>query len=266
MYADDWAAWHEAHESRRAAPHGFLAVTGLHWLSPDWQTFDDVPGSWRGGPDGVWVRLPGGEGVAGPDSDSGPGPGPGPGPGLVDLGVVDEDGVDLMIGEVLAEVALRGSMVMLRPRNPRNPARFAYRGTPAFPPDEKWIVIGRFVDEPREVTVGTVIDGLEELNAAPGRVEFELGGMPLSLTVFAGNRPGGLTALFRDATSGVTTYPASRTLQIPPPAADGTVVIDFNRATNLPCAYTEFATCSLAPPENTLPIAVEAGEQMPPVS
>jgi uncharacterized protein (DUF1684 family) len=249
MYADDWAAWHEAHESRRAAPHGFLAVTGLHWLSPDWQTFDDVPGSWRGGPDGVSVRLSAGQGVAEP--------------GLVDLGPVDEDGVDLMIGEVLAEVALRGTMVMLRPRNPRNPARLAYRGTPAFPPDEKWIVEGRFVDEPREVTVGTVIDGLEELNAAPGRVEFELGGMPLSLTVFTGNRPGGLSALFRDATSGVTTYPAGRTLQIAPPAADGTVVVDFNRATNLPCAYTEFATCSLAPPENTLPIAVEAGEQMP---
>jgi uncharacterized protein (DUF1684 family) len=242
MYADDWAAWHEAHESRRAAPHGFLAATGLHWLSPSWETFEDVPGSWRSGLDGVSVRLPS---------------------GVRDLGFVDEDGVDLMIGEVLAEVALRGSMVMLRPRNPNHPARLAYRGTPAFPPDEKWIVTGRFVDEARDVTVGTVIDGLEELNAAPGRVEFEVGGMPLSLTVFTGNRPGGLSALFRDATSGVTTYPAGRTLQIAPPAADGTVVIDFNRATNRPCAYTEFATCSLPPPENRLPIAVEAGEQIP---
>jgi uncharacterized protein len=61
----------------------------------------------------------------------------------------------------------------------------------------------------------------------------------------------------------VTTYAACRTVTIDPPAADGTVVIDFNRATNLPCAYTEFATCPLPPPENVLPIAVEAGEQIP---
>ena len=82
--------------------------------------------------------------------------------------------------------------------------------------------------------------------------------MELRLTVF-----GGLQALFRDATSGVTTAAACRTLWIGAPAADGTVVLDFNRATNLPCAYTEFATCALPPPENTLPIAVEAGEQTP---
>jgi uncharacterized protein (DUF1684 family) len=41
------------------------------------------------------------------------------------------------------------------------------------------------------------------------------------------------------------------------------VALDFNRATNLPCAYTNFATCPLPPPENRLSIAVEAGEQLP---
>ena len=44
------------------------------------------------------------------------------------------------------------------------------------------------------------------------------------------------------------------------PGPDGTVTLDFNRAANLPCAYTEFATCPLPPPENRLPVAVEAGE------
>jgi uncharacterized protein (DUF1684 family) len=32
---------------------------------------------------------------------------------------------------------------------------------------------------------------------------------------------------------------------------------------NLPCAYTEFATCPLPPAENRLAIAVEAGEKLP---
>jgi hypothetical protein len=61
----------------------------------------------------------------------------------------------------------------------------------------------------------------------------------------------------------VTTYPANRSLAIDAPAADGSVVLDFNRATNLVCAYTDFATCPLPPAENRLPVAVEAGEKIP---
>jgi uncharacterized protein (DUF1684 family) len=41
------------------------------------------------------------------------------------------------------------------------------------------------------------------------------------------------------------------------------VTLDFNRAANLPCAYTEFATCPLPPADNRLSIAVEAGEKLP---
>ena len=79
----------------------------------------------------------------------------------------------------------------------------------------------------------------------------------------AGATPGGLMALFTDATSGVTTYPANRRLQIPPPARDGEVVLDFNRAVNLPCAYTDHATCPLPPAGNRLPLGIEAGEKTP---
>lgn len=31
-FAADWAEWRAAHERQRADPHGFLAVTHLHWL------------------------------------------------------------------------------------------------------------------------------------------------------------------------------------------------------------------------------------------
>jgi uncharacterized protein (DUF1684 family) len=69
--------------------------------------------------------------------------------------------------------------------------------------------------------------------------------------------------LFTDATSGVTTYPANRSLLVDAPDAQGAVTLDFNRAVNLPCAYTDFATCPLPPAGNRLPIAVEAGEKIP---
>jgi uncharacterized protein len=47
-----------------------------------------------------------------------------------------------------------------------------------------------------------------------------------------------------------------------PDAAAGLSVLDFNQATNLPGAYTEFATCPLRPAGDRLMVAVEAGEQI----
>jgi uncharacterized protein (DUF1684 family) len=99
--------------------------------------------------------------------------------------------------------------------------------------------------------------------AAPGVVEFEVGGQSLTLTAFNGRAPGSLHILFTDATSGVTTYAANRSLPVAAPDSAGTVILDFNRATNLPCAYTDFATCPLPPAGNRLPVAVLAGEQIP---
>ncbi|TVT52492.1 DUF1684 domain-containing protein, partial [Amycolatopsis rhizosphaerae] len=118
-------------------------------------------------------------------------------------------------------------------------------------------------DTPRAVTVGAVAEGLQHVYQAPGEIEFEFGGRTHRLTAFNGHTPGSLFVLFTDRTSGVTTYPANRSLALDAPASDGTVAVDFNRATNLPCAYTDFATCPLPPAENRLPFAVEAGEKLP---
>ncbi|MEO5886891.1 MAG: DUF1684 domain-containing protein, partial [Anaerolineales bacterium] len=64
---------------------------------------------------------------------------------------------------------------------------------------------------------------------------------------------------FRDESSGKETYPASRYCYTP--AVDnGKVTLDFNYAYSPPCAFTEYATCLFAPPQNTLPFRVEAGE------
>jgi uncharacterized protein (DUF1684 family) len=66
--------------------------------------------------------------------------------------------------------------------------------------------------------------------------------------------------IFRDLTSGDTTYPAARFLYTSLPK-DGKVVLDFNRAENPPCAFNPYATCPLPPPENRLDLAVESGEK-----
>ena len=85
--------------------------------------------------------------------------------------------------------------------------------------------------------------------------------IPTQIDIFY--RTGAFGSLVSILCFGVTTYAANRSLRVSAPDSYGTVVLDFNRATNLPCAYTEFATCPLPPAENRLPVAVEAGELIP---
>jgi uncharacterized protein (DUF1684 family) len=73
---------------------------------------------------------------------------------------------------------------------------------------------------------------------------------------------GRLSVLFSDRTNGDTTA-AWRSLSVAPPSGDGAVVLDFNRAQNLPCAFTEFGTCPRPVDANALSVAVTAGEQRP---
>ncbi|WP_433305556.1 DUF1684 domain-containing protein [Actinoplanes sp. CA-030573] len=257
MDAHEWAQWHAEHERRLASPHGFLAITSLNFLDGTPRRFPDAPGEWSTGPDGVVVDLAEGESLTVDGATV---------TGRHAFGVLPErGGVEAGAGEAVIEVARRGGFDIVRPRHPSHELRRRFRGTPAFEPDEKWVLTGRFVpfDEPRDVTVGAAVEGLEHVYESPGRVEFEALGTPLALTVFNGRAPGSLFALFTDETSGITTYAANRSLAIDAPAADGSVVLDFTRATNLPCAYTDFATCPLPPAENRLPVAVEAGEKIP---
>ncbi|WP_375387165.1 DUF1684 domain-containing protein [uncultured Amnibacterium sp.] len=254
-FAAAWEAWHADHEARRADPHGFLAVTGLHRLTPESQRIEGIPGSWSSGPDGVVVELAAGESLT-RDAE--------PLTARVVLGrIAERDGILLRHGDVEVEVARRGGTDIVRPRDPAHLAARGYDGTDAYPADERWAVDARYepFDVPRPTTVGSVAPGLEHVYDAPGQIVLELDGTEHRLTVFGAGD--GFFALFTDATSGVTTYPANRSLSIPGPEADGRVVVDFNRAVNLPCAYTAFATCPLPPAENRLPIAIEAGELLP---
>ena len=256
-FTESWLEWYRAQETRLADPHGFLAITGLHWLDERPQRFPDAPGAWHTGPEGVVVTLDEGEELVVDGTAV---------RGEHRFGVLPErGGVNAVWGEAVIEVAKRGGHDIVRPRHPDAELRTTFTGTPAYAPDPRWVVRGRYLpfDEPRPTTVGAAVEGLEHVYGAPGRIEFELEGRELSLTAFPGYAEGTLSVLFTDATSGVTTYAANRSLTVGPPAADGTMTLDFNRAANLPCAYTDLATCPLPPAENRLPVAIEAGLKIP---
>lgn len=80
---------------------------------------------------------------------------------------------------------------------------------------------------------------------------------------------GGVFVSFQDETSGRETYPAARYLLDTVKGADlGTngarLVFDFNFAYNPSCAYDALWSCPLALAGRRLPVAVRAGEQIPP--
>ncbi|GGK91060.1 uncharacterized protein (DUF1684 family) [Curtobacterium luteum] len=254
-----WTAWHAAHEAARADEHGFLAITSIRWLGAEPERFDDAPGTWSTSADGPVVVLDDGQSIVVDGVEVTGTHRFGPLPERSGTNVVWQDGDET----VVIEVARRGGSDVVRPRHPGNPTRTGYTGTPAYEPTPDFVVEAHFepFDEPRSVTVGSVVDGLQHVYEAPGVLTFDLDG-PRSLLAFNGYG-GGLLVLFRDRTSGVTTYAANRSLDVPAPDADGRTTIDFNRATNLPCAYTPHATCPLPPAENHLDVAVEAGERLP---
>ena len=256
-FEQDWARWHRDHETRLASEHGFLAITSLNWLSDQPQRFPDAPGTWTTGPGGPVVSLGDGE-VLVIDGIRVTG-------GTTFGQIPERGGVNARSGEAVIEVARRGGNDIVRPRHPDHPVRVGFSGVPAYEPSPRWVVPARYVPfaEPRPTTVGSVVEDLQHVYEAPGYLEFVIDGQLLRLTAFNGHSPGTLSVLFTDATSGITTYPANRSIQVGSPDEHGMVTLDFNRAVNLPCAYTEFATCPLPPSENRLPVAVEAGEKLP---
>ena len=57
------------------------------------------------------------------------------------------------------------------------------------------------------------------------------------------------------------TYAVGRYLEAE--LGEGPIALDFNRATNPWCAYSEHYNCPVPPRDNAVPVAVRAGEKRP---
>lgn len=73
---------------------------------------------------------------------------------------------------------------------------------------------------------------------------------------------GGVNAVWGDAVIEVARRGGHDVIRPRHPGHPLRTAFTGNRATNLPCAYTDFATCPLPPAENRLPVAIEAGEKI----
>lgn len=117
------------------------------------------------------------------------------------------------------------------------------------------------LDAPREAWLRTNRDGQAEVRYV-GDLVFELAGRDLRLRVFHAGAGIGTSVFvpFRDTTSGRESYGPGRYLTLELNEED-LYDLDFNRAFNPYCAYTDAYECGFPPAENDLPVAVRAGEK-----
>ena len=100
-----------------------------------------------------------------------------------------------------------------------------------------------------------------------GKLYFTINDTALELTVYQSQIKNVLTKdylflPFTDLTTGEETYGSGRYIDLLVSAIKkDTVVIDFNKAYNPYCAYSNNFNCPLPPRENYLPVTITAGEK-----
>ena len=143
------------------------------------------------------------------------------------------------------------------------PAYLGFHGLSYFPVDPSYRVEAglRPYPEPRAIRIVETA-GFVSTAWVWGEANFELDGHPatLELIVFTPRPvPGGsFYVIFGDTTNGEETSPNCRYL-LPDFTTAETIVLDFNRAVNPHCAYSEAFSCPLPPPGNRLDFPIRAG-------
>jgi len=185
--AEDYVAeverWHADRDARLRSPDGWLALVGLHWLTPGEHEFGQHPSnavrmSGRGVPplaghllvtdDGAVRVRPHGDA---PLTHSGQ---------LIteELGLQDDlagDPTIVQLGSLRFHLIRRGERVGLRVRDAESPALLSFQSVPRFPVDPAWRLVARFepADPAQTVEVPDVrrvTDLLARLEVLPGQV------------------------------------------------------------------------------------------------
>ena len=267
-YRADIEAFRQKQAEEISGPTGWAALVGLHWLTPGTELVvgsDPISGVRLTGPsapgrlatinvgaDSVHIRVSTGldatyksKPIA--EFDMPP-------------GVAPDDG--LKVGGLTLIVIRRDTRLALRVWDAKAPNRLAFKGLNWMPIDTKWRISARWEPHPRtqpRIKMMNVLGDVVDMQN-PGTVVFAVGGKPYRLeAMLEADDAKELFFIFKDDTSGKTTYGAGRYLYTPL-AKNGRVDLDFNKAKNPPCAFTDFATCPLPPAANRLTLAVNAGE------
>jgi uncharacterized protein (DUF1684 family) len=167
---------------------------------------------------------------------------------------------NLKSGSLAWFIIEREGRYAIRLRDYEHPAIEAFQGIESFPFKPEWRIRAAFeeFDSPRELSIPTVMGSMENI-ICPGLLRFKI--RDQEHVLYPSPSGDGFFIVFADGTSGVETYGGGRFLYTDGPGKDGSVLLDFNRAYNPPCAFTPYATCPLPPRENILSVRIESGEK-----
>lgn len=233
-FEQSWNAWQQQRFSTASAPYGTAALAHTHWLSDQPAAYEGAPGLWaQHGETLVATELPGG--------------------GQAQL----RAGEQLEHDGVLLRAFDRDGSLALRVIDPNAPTRTSLQSIVAYAPSAEWQLRGVFTADEASIDI-TSVDGYVAEGQLGGRIALEIAGEPVTLTVTRNAH--GLSAVFADGASGGENY-RFRFLVVSEPDADGTVLVDFNRAYLPPCAFSDQYVCPLPLPGNRWAVPVLAGER-----
>lgn len=249
----DWQAQRFAHLT---AEDGWLNVVGRWWLEDGRATIGSDPGNdivLPGGPArlGSIVQQPGA--VVFEPADGG---------AAVTLQPNPARPPKFAVGNLRFEITTMDGRNALRARDVDAAARRDFVRLTYFATDPEWRIEAHWkrLTEPIAMGIDTVA-GIPSTVQITHTAAFSHEGVDYELLPTHGtaDKP---QFVIRDLTSRDQTYGASRFLY-GETLTDDTIVLDFNKAFNPPCAFTDHAVCPLPPPQNILPFRIEAGEQKP---
>ena len=269
-YKQSIEQWHAGRVERLTAPDGWLTLIGLEWLKPGPNRIgsaadnDIVLKAWPAHLGVVTLADDGSMQITLTEHTGALIDGkPAQQARLVDDGHAgDATPTTVTVGTTSFYVIDRDGRKGLRVKDTEASGRKHFVGIDSFSIDPSWRIEATWVPAKTGETLemGTAIGTVDKF-PVPGKLEFTRDGKHFALLPVI-EEPGDAQyfIVFADRTSGKETYGAARFVYVDPPK-DGKVVLDFNQAYNPPCAFTAFATCPLAPPENRLDMRVTAGEK-----
>ena len=264
-YLSEIARYRAEHEAELKAETGWLSVAGLFWLKDGENRFGSNPSNEIVLPEGSAPARAGvfefHEGKTTLRVETGaPVTVNGKPATTVEVKTDEKLLPDLVrLGSLSLTVIKRGERYGVRVKDLNSKRRREFKGLRWFPVNEAYRITARFVayDKPKDIDIANVLGDVSK-NPSPGYALFNVGGKEYRLDPILEGKDK-LFFIFADQTNNKSTYGAGRFLYTPLPQ-HGKVTLDFNRAENPPCAFTQFATCPLPPRQNRLKIAIAAGE------
>ena len=271
-YVDSVQQWRDKVEQGLRRDNGWLTLAGRFQMKPGANTFgtgkdNDIvfPPELKGtGPErlgmlivdasGRMVTLKLAEGVSMTSDGK-------PFSGERAMGSSTEKRDWVSLGRMSMHIIEREGRYILRLADNESLVRKHFPGRIWYAVNEKFKVDAKFVAYPpgRKIPIVNVIDEVSD-EPCPGYVEFKVNGVTHRMDVVGDDD--GLFFVMRDGTAGDTTYRPSRFLYVEKkPKPNETFSLDFNRAYNPPCAFSEFTTCPLPPEQNIMKTRIEAGEK-----